>query len=118
MLAVIVAVPVIGMTIIAPAITIIKNDLNISFADTQLILTLYFTFLALGQILSGPFSDKYGRKTILLLGASIYSISAFFASLSSNIEILFVINIKMIFVFVHEYVCLKSVKQLDQIKCL
>ena len=27
-------------------------------------------------------------------------------------EILFVINIKMIFVFVHEYVCLKSVKQL------
>ena len=31
---------------------------------------------------------------------------------ASNMEILFVINIKMIFVFVHEYVCLKSVKQL------
>ena len=76
MLAVIVAVPVIGMTIIAPALTIIKNDLNISFENTQLILTLYFTFLAFGQILSGPFSDKYGRKPILLLGASIYSISA------------------------------------------
>ena len=92
MLAVIVAVPVIGMTIISPAITIIKNDLNISFEDTQLILTLYFTFLALGQILSGPFSDKYGRKPILLLGASIYSISAFFASLSSNIDILLILR--------------------------
>ena len=44
LLAVIVAVPVIGMTIIAPALTIIKNDLNISFENTQLILTLYFTF--------------------------------------------------------------------------
>ena len=92
LLAVIVAVPVIGMTIISPALTVIKNDLNISFSDTQLILTLYFTFLALGQILSGPFSDKYGRKPILLLGASIYSISAFLASLSSNIEILLILR--------------------------
>ena len=92
LLAVIVAVPVIGMTIISPALTVIKDDLNISFSDTQLILTLYFIFLALGQILSGPFSDKYGRKPILLLGASIYSISAFLASLSSNIEILLILR--------------------------
>ena len=49
-----------------------------------LVLTLYFIFLAFGQILSGPFSDKYGRKPILLLGAIIYSISAFGASYSSR----------------------------------
>ena len=88
MLAIIVAVPVIGMTIISPALTLIKDDLNISFSDTQLILTLYFLFLAFGQIISGPFSDKYGRKPILILGASIYSVAAFMASFSSNIEIL------------------------------
>ena len=92
LLAVIVAVPVIGMTIISPALTLIKNDLDISFSDTQLILTLYFIFLALGQILSGPFSDKYGRKPILILGATIYSISAFAASYSSNIEILLILR--------------------------
>jgi len=92
LLAVIVAVPVIGMTIISPALTLIKNDLDISFSDTQLVLTLYFIFLALGQILSGPFSDKYGRKPILILGATIYSISAFAASYSSNIEILLIMR--------------------------
>ena len=92
LLAVIVAVPVIGMTIISPALTLIKNDLDISFPDTQLVLTLYFIFLALGQILSGPFSDKYGRKPILILGATIYSISAFAASYSSNIEILLILR--------------------------
>ena len=92
LLAVIVAIPVIGMTIISPALTLIKDDLNISFSDTQLVLTLYFIFLALGQILSGPFSDKYGRKPILILGASIYSISAFAASFSSNIEILLILR--------------------------
>ena len=88
LLAVIVAVPVIGMTIISPALTLIKDDLNISFSDTQLILTLYFLFLAAGQIIAGPFSDKYGRKPILLLGAAIYSISAFIASFSVDIEFL------------------------------
>ena len=92
LLAVIVAVPVIGMTIISPALTLLKNDLDISFSDTQLVLTLYFIFLALGQILSGPFSDKYGRKPILILGATIYSISAFAASYSSNIEILLILR--------------------------
>ena len=92
LLAVIVAVPVIGITIISPALTLIKNDLDISFSDTQLVLTLYFIFLALGQILSGPFSDKYGRKPILILGATIYSISAFAASYSSNIEILLILR--------------------------
>ena len=92
LLAVIVAVPVIGMTIISPALTLIKNDLDISFSDTQLVLTLYFIFLALGQILSGPFSDKYGRKPILILGATIYSISAFAASYSSNIEIFLILR--------------------------
>ena len=88
LLAVIVAVPVIGMTIISPALTLIKDDLNISFSDTQLILTLYFLFLAAGQIIAGPFSDKYGRKPILILGASIYCVAAFMASASSDIEIL------------------------------
>ncbi len=92
LLAVIVAVPVIGMTIISPALTLIKDDLNVSFSDTQLVLTLYFIFLALGQILSGPFSDKYGRKPILILGSTIYSISAFAAFYSSNIEILLILR--------------------------
>ena len=55
LLAVIVAIPVIGMTIISPALTLIKDELNISFSDTQLVLTLYFLFLAIGQIIAGPF---------------------------------------------------------------
>ena len=90
MLAVIVAMPIIGMTIVSPALTLIREELNISFADTQLVLTLYFTFLALGQIIAGPFSDRYGRKPILLVGAFIYCISAFASSISNDINILLI----------------------------
>ena len=92
LLAVIVAIPVIGMTIISPALTLIKDELNISFSDTQLVLTLYFLFLAIGQIIAGPFSDRYGRKPILLLGAFIYSFSAFVACFSNSIEFLLLLR--------------------------
>lgn len=92
LLAVIVAIPVIGMTIISPALTLIKDELNISFSDTQLVLTLYFLFLAIGQIIAGPFSDRYGRKPILLLGAFIYSSSAFVACFSNSIEFLLILR--------------------------
>ena len=92
LLAVIVAIPVIGMTIISPALTLIKDELNISFSDTQLVLTLYFLFLAIGQIIAGPFSDRYGRKPILLLGAFIYSSSAFVACFSNSIEFLLLLR--------------------------
>ena len=90
MLAVIVAMPVIGMTIVSPALTLIRDELNISFSDTQLVLTLYFTFLALGQIIAGPFSDRYGRKPILLLGAFVYCLSAFASSISNDIIFLLI----------------------------
>jgi len=92
LLAVIVAIPVIGMTIISPALTLIKDELNISFSDTQLVLTLYFLFLAIGQIIAGPFSDRYGRKPILLLGAFIYSSAAFVACFSNSIEFLLLLR--------------------------
>ena len=90
MLAVIVAMPVIGMTIVSPALTLIRDELNTSFSDTQLVLTLYFTFLALGQIIAGPFSDRYGRKPILLLGAFVYCLSAFASSISNDIIFLLI----------------------------
>ena len=45
MLAVIVAMPVIGMTIVSPALTLIRDELNTSFSDTQLVLSMYFLSL-------------------------------------------------------------------------
>ena len=76
-IAIAVAMPVMGMTIISPALSQIKSNLNISFSDTQLVLSMYFLSLAIGQLISGPLSDRFGRRPIIILGSLIYSIGAF-----------------------------------------
>ena len=87
-IAIAVAMPVMGMTIISPALSQIKSNLNISFSDTQLVLSMYFLSLAIGQLISGPLSDKFGRRPIIILGSIIYSFGAFGCLLMSDIKLL------------------------------
>ena len=63
-IAIAVAMPVMGMTIISPALSEIKSNLNVSFSDTQLVLSMYFLSLAIGQLISGPLSDRFGRSAV------------------------------------------------------
>ena len=65
-----------------------KENLNISFSDTQLVLSMYFLSLAIGQLISGPLSDKFGRRPIIILGSIIYSFGAFSCLFMSDIKLL------------------------------
>ena len=76
-----VAMPVMGMTMISPSLSQIKSNLSISFSDTQLILSMYFLSLAVGQLIAGPLSDRFGRRPVIILGSFIYSLGAFFCFL-------------------------------------
>ena len=87
-IAIAVAMPVMGMTIISPALSQIKSNLNVSFSDTQLVLSMYFLSLAIGQLISGPLSDRFGRRPIIILGSLIYSIGAFCCLYMSDIRLL------------------------------
>lgn len=40
-----------------------------------LTLTVFFFVFAVSIILFGPLSDKYGRKSVLIFGSAIYTIS-------------------------------------------
>ena len=87
-IAIAVAMPVMGMTIISTALSQIKSNLNVSFSDTQLVLSMYFLSLAIGQLISGPLSDRFGRRPIIILGSLIYSIGAFCCLYMSDIRLL------------------------------
>ena len=52
----------------------------------QLTITLYFLGFAVGNFFGGPLSDSFGRKTIALIGISIYGLSAFLITISPSIE--------------------------------
>ncbi len=87
-IAIAVAMPVMGMTIISPALSQIKSNLEVSFSDTQLVLSMYFLSLAIGQLISGPLSDKFGRRPVIILGSLIYSFGAFLCVFMSDIKFL------------------------------
>ncbi len=58
-----------------PALPSLTNYFNTSTANVQLSLSLSMFGLALGQLLIGPLSDKYGRKKPLLICMWVFVVS-------------------------------------------
>ena len=50
-----------------PAIPTISHALNSSIPHVQLSVSLYFFGLALGQLIGGPISDAYGRRSMIIV---------------------------------------------------
>ena len=59
---------------------------------TQLTLTTAMIGLAVGQLLLGPMSDKFGRKIPLIISLLIYIISTILLIFSPNIETMIVLR--------------------------
>ncbi|MEZ4684387.1 MAG: multidrug effflux MFS transporter [Caldilineaceae bacterium] len=58
-----------------PALAEIANDLGAQRAnDSQLVISLIFLGLAIGQIFYGPLSDSIGRKPAIYLGFALFSV--------------------------------------------
>lgn len=62
------------------------------FATTDSIVNLtlfgYFLFMAIGLLVFGPLSDKYGRRPILFLGTILYTVASIACALSTSIWML------------------------------
>ena len=51
-----------------PSLPAIGRDLSATAADVQLTLSAFFVGFAIGQLVYGPLSDRYGRRPMLLSG--------------------------------------------------
>ena len=51
-------------------------------------LTIFFLMFAVSMVLFGPLSDKYGRKSILIFGAVIFTIASIACATAENIYVL------------------------------
>ncbi len=54
----------------------------------QLVITVFVLGLGLGTFLSGPLSDRFGRKPVILTGIAIYMLAATVAAISESLEVL------------------------------
>jgi len=77
-----------GDTIYAPALPELKKLLGTDYPHVQLTITSYLLGYSISQILYGPFSDRFGRKPIMLIGSSFFIISSVICLLSDSIDTL------------------------------
>ena len=77
-----------AMQILLPAVPIIKDTFQVSNDIAQLTLSLSMFAIAIGTLVYGPLSDKYGRRVIMLLGLVITFAGSMFCYFSTSIELL------------------------------
>src|ERR1700733_1181387 len=77
-----------GMHVIIPALPATARALGMSIGTAQLTITLYLIGLAIGQLLYGPVSDRFGRRPVLLVGLSLFTGASIVTSLAPNAAIL------------------------------
>lgn len=74
-----------------PALSTIASDLGAQRAnDSQLVISLIFLGLSIGQLLYGPLSDSVGRKGPIYLGLVIYLGGTLLCLFAANFQILLV----------------------------
>jgi len=84
---------VVGLTILTPALPLIKSELGASSAAVQQLLTVFMIALAAGQLICGPISDRVGRRPVLLTGALLYVIGGLGVLLTNRIEWLIALRV-------------------------
>ena len=81
------AVSVTGLAFISPIILLIKNHYHVSSNEVQWTITIYLVAICVSQIFWGPLSDLIGRRIVLIIGASLFSLGGIFASLNLAFEL-------------------------------
>jgi MFS transporter, DHA1 family, multidrug resistance protein len=66
----------VGMHIFVPALPAAAKDLHATPTALELTISLYILGLAVGQLIYGPASDRFGRRPVLLVGLSIFTIAS------------------------------------------
>ncbi|HET7414924.1 MAG TPA: multidrug effflux MFS transporter [Arthrobacter sp.] len=76
-----------------PALPAIEEDLRVSEAAVQLTLAGTTVGFGLGQLMVGPFSDKVGRRTPLIMATTVHVLASIGAALSTDITVLMIFRV-------------------------
>ncbi|MEU8701576.1 multidrug effflux MFS transporter [Streptomyces sp. NPDC048680] len=82
------ALPPLSMDMYLPALPAVTDALHAPASTVQLTLTACLTGMALGQVVVGPMSDRWGRRRPLLLGMIIYVIATAICVFAPTVELL------------------------------
>jgi DHA1 family bicyclomycin/chloramphenicol resistance-like MFS transporter len=76
------------MDLYLPALPALTSELGAATSVAQLTVTACLVGLAVGQLVAGPLSDRFGRRGILLVGIAAYIATSALCAMSPTIELL------------------------------
>ncbi|MEU1516854.1 multidrug effflux MFS transporter [Streptomyces sp. NPDC005811] len=82
------ATPPLSMDMYLPALPEVTRGLHAPAATVQLTLTACLAGMALGQLVVGPMSDRWGRRRPLLAGLAVYVVATVLCALAPTVELL------------------------------
>ncbi|WP_201452501.1 multidrug effflux MFS transporter [Streptomyces sp. HM190] len=87
------ATPPLAMDMYLPALPEVTTSLHAPATTVQLTLTACLAGMALGQLLIGPMSDRWGRRRPLLLGLAVYVLATALCALAPTVETLIAVRL-------------------------
>ncbi|MFJ9905220.1 multidrug effflux MFS transporter [Streptomyces sp. NPDC101152] len=82
------ATPPLAMDMYLPSLPEVTRALHAPAATVQLTLTACLLGMALGQLVVGPMSDKWGRRRPLLTGLAVYVLATALCAFAPDVEVL------------------------------
>jgi DHA1 family bicyclomycin/chloramphenicol resistance-like MFS transporter len=80
------AIAPLSIDIYLPALPMLRQALAADEARTLFTLSAFFIGFAVGQLLLGPLSDRFGRKRPLITGLSVYVVASIACALATSIS--------------------------------
>lgn len=68
------ALPPLSIDMGLPALGILQSDLGATATEASGTLSLFLYGFAVGQLVMGPLSDRFGRRPVMLVGLAIYAV--------------------------------------------
>lgn len=88
LLAVLASIPSLASNILLPSLPAIRSEFATSTTTVQLTISVFFAGLAIGQILMGALSDRYGRRPVILAGTGLFVAGCALAAIADSIGML------------------------------
>lgn len=91
-LGLLVMVAPLSTSLYSPGLPSLASSLNVSTPEAQLTITAAIIGLAVGQLVLGSLSDRYGRRIPVLLGISVFVITTVLCAIAPTLPFLLVVR--------------------------
>jgi len=77
-----------ALHILVPSLPLLANAFGAPAARIQLVLTLFLAGIAIGQLVYGPISDRFGRRPVLIAGLVLFLVGTALCGLAWSLPVL------------------------------